>query len=207
MRRNLSIDVFKKTCEFMLSAHNYSQTPPEKMPEIAFAGRSNVGKSSLINALFNNSKIARVSNTPGRTQHLNFFNVNNLFIFVDMPGYGFAKAPKKHIAQWENMINQYILKRATLKRIYLLIDARHGIKKNDSAFMGNLDKVGLSYQLVFTKADKISKTQYIKVVEETENTIKNHPAAFPSIIATSSEKRIGLNELRKSILNACFHKR
>lgn len=204
MSKNLSIDIFKKPCEFLLGASNYSHVPPEKISEVAFAGRSNVGKSSLINALFNNSKVAKVSNTPGRTQQLNFFNVSNLFVFVDMPGYGFAKAPKKHIVQWEKLISQYILQRTTLKRIFLLIDARHGIKKNDAEFMEHLDSMGLSYQIILTKVDKISKAQSVKIIAETESAIKQHPAAYPFILATSSEKRMGINELKKTILKACF---
>ncbi|MDE0924165.1 ribosome biogenesis GTP-binding protein YihA/YsxC [Aurantimonas coralicida] len=182
--------------------------PPEGPPEIAFAGRSNVGKSSLINALLAQKGLARTSNTPGRTQELNFFVPDGYggetaelppIAVVDMPGYGYAKAPKDHVDAWTKLVFSYLRGRASLKRVFLLIDARHGIKKNDEEVMGLLDKAAVSYQIVLTKTDKIKATGVPKLIEATTLGIKRHPAAFPRILSTSSEKGVGLDELKAEI--------
>ncbi|WP_235911926.1 ribosome biogenesis GTP-binding protein YihA/YsxC [Mesorhizobium xinjiangense] len=185
--------------------------PPEGPPEIAFAGRSNVGKSSLINALVGKKGLARTSNTPGRTQELNYFVPDGYsgaagdlppLALVDMPGYGFAKAPKAMVDNWTKLVFDYLRGRVTLKRVYLLIDARHGIKKNDAEVMDLLDKAAVSYQIVLTKTDKIKPPAVELLIGETRETIKKRPAAYPAIIATSAEKGAGMDELRAAIETA-----
>ncbi|MCT8990214.1 ribosome biogenesis GTP-binding protein YihA/YsxC [Chelativorans sp. SCAU2101] len=185
--------------------------PPEGPPEVAFAGRSNVGKSSLINALVGQKGLARTSNTPGRTQELNYFvpegysgEAGDLppMALVDMPGYGFAKAPKAQVEAWTRLIFDYLRGRVTLKRVYLLIDARHGVKKIDEEVMDLLDKAAVSYQLVLTKSDKIKQAALAKLLEETRRKIGKRPAAFPEILATSAEKGRGIDDLRAAIVLA-----
>ena len=182
--------------------------PPEGPPEIAFAGRSNVGKSSLINALVNRKGLARTSNTPGRTQELNYFVPDGYsgeagdlppMALVDMPGYGYAQAPKAQVDAWTRLVFDYLRGRVTLKRVYLLIDARHGVKKNDEEVMDLLDRAAVSYQVVLTKADKIKAAGVPRLMEETAQKMKKRPASFPEILATSSEKGQGLDELRAAI--------
>ena len=185
--------------------------PPEGPPEVAFAGRSNVGKSSLINALVRRNGLARTSNTPGRTQELNFFVPDGYsgarddlppMALVDMPGYGYAQAPKEQVEKWTRRVLDYLRGRVTLKRVYLLIDARHGIKKNDEEVMDLLDKAAVSYQIVLTKADKIKPPAVVKLIEETAARIVKRPAAYPDILATSTEKGEGIDRLREAILQA-----
>jgi GTP-binding protein len=168
--------------------------------EIAFAGRSNVGKSSLINALCGTSALARTSNTPGRTQELNIFESTSAELrIVDMPGYGFAKAPEAKVRAWTRLIHQYLTGRATLRRVYVLVDGRHGPKDNDLTVMNELDKGAVSYQVVLTKADKPLREELQKVIAATEAAIAKRPAAHPQLILTSSHKGDGLRELRTEI--------
>ena len=192
--------LFASDCSFMLGVAALNQLPPDNIhDEIAFAGRSNVGKSSLINALTGRKTLAKTSNTPGRTQQLNYFNLADKIYIVDMPGYGFAQAPDSLVKKWQKMIFAYLQGRANLKRVFLLIDSRHGIKKVDSEIMEMLDKAAVNYQIVLTKTDKISVVELAKVVNETNKTIKDHAAAHINIIATSSEKNRGIDELRAEI--------
>lgn len=169
--------------------------------EVAFAGRSNVGKSSLINALTGQSGLARTSNTPGRTQELNLFvpERDAGLTIVDMPGYGYAEAPKAKVDVWNQLIRDYLRGRPNLRRVYVLIDARHGIKKVDEEVMDVLDKAAVSYQVVLTKADKIHASKLPKLVEDTLEKIRRRPAAYPEVIVTSSEKGSGLDDLRHAI--------
>lgn len=182
--------------------------PPEGPPEVAFAGRSNVGKSSLINALVGHRGLARTSNTPGRTQELNFFvpegysgEAGDLppMALIDMPGYGYAQAPKDQVDSWTKLVFDYLRGRATLKRVYVLIDSRHGIKKNDEDVLTLLDKAAVSYQIVLTKTDKIKPPAVTRLMAETAEKIRKRPAAYPEILSTSSEKGAGLDELRQEI--------
>ena len=182
--------------------------PPEGPPEIAFAGRSNVGKSSLINALVGHKGLARTSNTPGRTQELNYFVPDGYsgaeddlppMALVDMPGYGYAQAPKEQVDAWTKLVFDYLRGRSTLKRVYVLIDSRHGIKKNDEDVFKLLDLAAMSYQVVLTKADKIKAADLEKLKGETLAKLAKHPAAFPAVLATSSEKAEGIEDLRQAI--------
>ncbi|WP_376768039.1 ribosome biogenesis GTP-binding protein YihA/YsxC [Jiella pacifica] len=201
---------FAKPWVFVRGVPALKFLPPEGPPEIAFAGRSNVGKSSLINALLGQKGLARTSNTPGRTQELNFFVPDGYgaveaglppIVLVDMPGYGYAKAPKDHVDAWTALVFDYLRGRTSLKRVFLLIDARHGIKPNDEEVMTLLDKAAMSYQIVLTKTDKIKPPAVDRLVAETLERTKKRPAAFPSLIATSSEKGGGIDDLRTVILS------
>src|SRR5689334_12702712 len=185
--------------------------PPEGPLEVAFAGRSNVGKSSLINALVGQKGLARTSNTPGRTQELNYFVPDGFsgegadlppMALVDMPGYGYASAPKEKVDDWTKLIFEYLQGRVTLKRVYVLIDARHGIKAKDEEVLSLLDKAAVSYQVVLTKTDKIKAAGVPRLIEVTLARIKKRPAAFPFVLATSSEKADGLEELQAAIVLA-----
>jgi len=191
--------LFRKKCDFVLGVAKLEQLPSDEFTEIAFAGRSNVGKSSIINALFYQKKLAKTSNTPGRTQQLNYFLLNNQIYMVDLPGYGFAKAPESLVKQWQKLIMAYLQGRASLKRVFLLIDSRHGIKKVDADIMDMLDKAAVTYQIVLTKIDKIGKKALDDVLQKTKIEISKHAAAYPKILATSSGKNIGLEQMRAEI--------
>lgn len=193
-------NLFKLPVSFVLSVAKLSQLPLTEMSEVAFAGRSNVGKSSIINALFNQKKLAKTSNTPGRTQQLNYFNLNNEIHIVDLPGYGYAEAPEKTVKQWQQLIFDYLRGRVNLKRVFLLIDSRHGLKKVDKEVMDMLDKAAVTYQIILTKIDKISEKELEKRKQELDKEIRNHAAAYTSVIATSSTKALGISQLRYEIL-------
>lgn len=191
--------LFARDVDFMKSAVSLETLPPPDLPEICFAGRSNVGKSSLINALTNRKGLARASNTPGRTRELNYFNVDGRLFLVDLPGFGYARASKADIAKWTTLTKSYLRGRAGLRRVFLLIDSRHGIKPSDIEVMEMLDEAAVTYQIVLTKIDKIKKNELLKVNDKTMQFIAKRPAAFPIIIASSSEKKNGLDVLRAEI--------
>ena len=195
--------LFSGRVEFLLSAPQLKFLPEPDVPEIAFCGRSNVGKSSLLNALTGRRAIARTSVTPGRTQELNFFEVGEptQFRLVDMPGYGFAKAPVKVVERWRQLVRTYLRGRAVLKRTLVLIDARHGIKPVDAEMMKMLDEAAVGYRLALTKADKIKASELATVLAATEAEARKHPAAFPMVHATSAEKGLGIAELRAAVLS------
>lgn len=191
--------LFNNNTSFVLGVAKLEQLPLSDRPEIAFAGRSNVGKSSIINALTGQKGLAKTSNTPGRTQQLNFFNLADRIHIIDLPGYGYAKAPEAQVKQWQRVIFSYLQGRVNLKRVFLLIDSRHGIKKADTEVMELLDKAAVTYQIVLTKTDKIGSGNLAKIIAETETEIAKHAAAYTKLLATSSEKKIGLEELRAEI--------
>jgi len=188
--------LFSQNCTFARGVQKIDDFADSDLPEIAFAGRSNVGKSSLLNALTNRNTLARTSNTPGRTQQLNFFNLGDRLFLVDMPGYGYAKVSKKLQQEWQHLLEAYFRGRATLERAYVLIDARVGIKDNDKEIMKLFDKTAVSYQLILTKIDKVGKQQLEELIAELESLLLTHPAAHPKVMATSAEKNIGITELR-----------
>ena len=191
--------LFARPFTFVKGCVSIADLPPADRMEIAFAGRSNVGKSSLINAL-TNAGIARTSNTPGRTQELNIFEAaEGSLRIVDMPGYGFAKAPKPKVEAWTKLIHKYLTGRPNLRRVYVLVDGRHGAKDNDLSVMNELDKAAVSYQVVMTKADKPSAPELKAAMSATQSAIAKRPAAHPDIILTSSEKGTGLEELRAEV--------
>jgi GTP-binding protein len=194
--------LFAGRVEFLLSAPALKFLPDPDAPEIAFAGRSNVGKSSLLNALTGRKAIARASVTPGRTQELNFFEVGSptQLRLVDMPGYGFAKAPIKVVQQWQRVVRDYLRGRVVLKRTLVLIDSRHGVKDVDREMMKMLDEAAVGYRLVLTKADKIKANELEAVLASTQSEARKHSAAFPVVHVTSSEKGMGIEELRAAVL-------
>lgn len=191
--------LFARPVEFMLSVVSFAQLPAPDLPEVCFAGRSNVGKSSLINALTGQKNLARASNTPGRTRELNYFNADDRIRLVDLPGYGYARASKSDIARWTKLTRQFLRGRAGLRRVFLLIDSRHGLKPGDVDIMDMLDETAVIYQIVLTKVDKLKKGELDKVTEKTLKAISKRPAAFPGLISTSSVKKDGLDMLRAEI--------
>jgi len=196
--------LFAGPIDFLKSAPGLQFLPNPTVPEIAFAGRSNVGKSSLLNALTNRKSLARTSNTPGRTQELNFFDVGQplQIRLVDMPGYGFAEAPRDMVKRWRFLVNDYLRGRQVLKRALILVDARHGLKPVDGDIMTMLDDAAVSYHLVLTKADKVKPTALELLLAATAEAAAKHPAAHPQLFATSSETGQGIAELRTAVLAA-----
>lgn len=194
--------LFEAPWGFLKGVVDLAHLPAADRPEVAFAGRSNVGKSSLINALVRQGDLARTSNTPGRTQEINYFLcrvASPSFYLVDMPGYGFAKAPKPKVEAWTALVKDYLRGRATLARVYVLIDSRHGIKDVDRMILAMLDEAAVSYQVVLTKADKISTSALAQCRSATAKALEQHPAAFPEVLVTSSETGDGIDVLRAAI--------
>jgi GTP-binding protein len=191
--------LFSQDCPFVLGAAELDQVPDEALPEVAFAGRSNVGKSSLINALLGCKDLARASKSPGRTQQLNFFRLGARLMLADLPGYGYAKAPRDAISRWTGLVEDYFKGRAALRRICLLIDARHGLKDSDRRVMALLDAAAQAYQVVFTKCDKVTEVRLRALERETASGLEDHPAALIDILATSAREGTGLPKLRAAL--------
>ena len=191
--------LFSQNCTFIMGAVSMDDMPATELSEVSFAGRSNVGKSSLINSLMGQKSLARTSNTPGRTQQINFFALHNKLMVTDLPGYGYAQAPKKNVDQWTNLIFDYLRGRVALRRVCLLIDARHGLKPVDKKIMTLMDKAGASYQIVLTKCDKIKPDALVKLCNRTQTELAPHAAAHPDIFPTSSVKGSGIQELRAAL--------
>jgi GTP-binding protein len=198
---------FARGWHFVMGTPSLEFLPPADRAEVAFAGRSNVGKSSLINAIVGVQGLARTSNTPGRTQELNFFfGEGSAFYLVDMPGYGFAKAPKEKVDAWTGVVKDYLRGRSTLKRVMLLIDARHGVKPPDREIFKLLNEAAVAFQLVLTKGDKLNAHELAAVLDQTREAAAKEPAAFPEVLATSSAKGKGLDEIRLAIWSAAHGK-
>lgn len=191
--------LFAGETEFLKGVVAMDGLPPADRMEVCFAGRSNVGKSSLINALTGRKGLARASNTPGRTQEINFFTAAESHYLVDLPGYGFANAPVAVVEKWQRLLKQYLSGRQSLRRAFVLIDSRHGIKKVDEEIMDLLDKSAVTFQAVLTKADKVKEKEREMVIEQVREKLAKHPAAYPELIVTSSEKGWGIATLRALI--------
>lgn len=191
--------LFAGPVDFVKGVVAMSGLPPADRLEVCFAGRSNVGKSSLINALTGRKTLARASNTPGRTQEINYFALGEARYLVDLPGYGYAEAPVAIVAKWQALLKQYLAGRQTLRRAFVLVDARHGIKAVDEEILKLLDRSAVTYQAVLTKVDKINKTEREAVIEQVKGALAKHPAAYPEIVVTSSEKGEGIETLRAII--------
>jgi len=191
--------LFAAEWRFLTAGTSFDRLPPSDGIEIAFAGRSNVGKSSLINALTSRKALARTSNTPGRTQELIFFTGSGPLMLVDMPGYGYAAAPKNKIAEWTALIRAYLRGRASLARVYVLIDARHGLKSADEEVLDLLDEAAVSYEIVLTKADEVKPTALADTIAGVEAVLRPRPAAYPGVLATSARTGAGLSELRAAV--------
>jgi GTP-binding protein len=191
--------LFAGACDFVKGVVAMDGLPDADRPEVCFAGRSNVGKSSLINALTGRKALARASNTPGRTQEINYFALDGAGYLVDLPGYGYAEAPLEKVAKWQELLRQYLAGRVTLARAYVLIDARHGVKPVDHEIMALLDRSAVSFQAVLTKADKPGQGELARVLEAVKADLTKHPTAYPEMIVTSAEKGEGIDLLRAAI--------
>ena len=189
--------LFAQTCCVVLAAAEASQFPKTPLPEVAFIGRSNVGKSSLINALTGRKSLARASVTPGRTQQIVFFDLGQRLMLVDLPGYGHAEAPRAEKERWDNLVKHYLQKRPALQCVFLLIDARHRMMDHDITMMKFLDRAAVSYQIVLTKADQIRRTEHDVKLQSVQAMLHKHPAARPTVMLTSSEKKEGIEDLRQ----------
>lgn len=198
--------LFAQPCAFLLGAANLAQVPESALPEIAFAGRSNVGKSSLVNALTDRKTLARTSNTPGRTQQLNFFRLGDRLMMVDLPGYGYAAAPGDEVAKWGHLMRGYLRGRAQLRRVLLLLDARHDVKKSDREIMSLLSDSAVNFQAVLTKADKLKPGQIEARRDALAPVLRGYAAAHPDILVTSSVKRFGIDAVRATIASLCAAK-
>jgi GTP-binding protein len=193
---------FRRQIDFVAGAATLEQIPPLGLPEVAFVGRSNVGKSSMLNALVGQNSLARTSSNPGHTRQVNFFNLNQQLMLVDVPGYGYAKAPKHEIARWQGLLFSYLRGRSQLARAFMLIDARHGIKPPDTEMMKILDDAAVSYQLVLTKRDKTGAEELEITRERCAEALQKHPAAHPHVLATSSTTHEGIDQLQYAVLEA-----
>lgn len=191
--------LFAQDCRFLAGADRVEALPPLGLPEVAFAGRSNVGKSSLVNALTGRLTLARVSHTPGRTQQLNFFDLGGRLLLVDMPGFGYARAAKRQIRNWTGLIESYLRGRSTLRRVCLLIDSRHGAMAADRAFMQRLDAAAVSYQAILTKSDQVKPAELAQRISLLQSELAKHPAAHPDIMATSAHAGTGIPDLRAAL--------
>lgn len=192
--------LFARECSFVMGAVDLQHLPPADLPEVAFAGRSNVGKSTLLNALTNRKSLARASNTPGRTRELNFFNLDDRLMLVDLPGYGYARTSRVSVQKWTKLTKAYLKGRASLARCFLLIDGRHGIKPIDLAIMDEFDEAAVVYQIVLTKADKVKKEDQQSLLDKTKKAIAKRPAAHPQLLLVSSNKGDGIAELRAQMV-------
>ena len=191
--------LFARPVVFVKSVVDLAHLPDANLPEVCFAGRSNVGKSSLINALTNQKGLARASNTPGRTRELNYFDASGRLFLVDLPGYGYARASKTDIARWTKLTRAFLRGRQALRRVFVLVDSRHGLKESDLELFAMLDEAAVTYQVVLTKTDKLKKGELDRVLARTHDAIAKRPAAHPEVVATSSEKGRGIPELRAEI--------
>lgn len=191
--------LFAQECRFVAGAANEAALPPDTLPEVAFAGRSNVGKSSLVNALTGRTTLARTSHTPGRTQQLNFFDLGGRLMLVDMPGYGYAEAPKNEVARWTRLVRDYLKGRVSLRRTLLLVDARHGLKETDRPWLQMFDEAAVSYQVVLTKSDKVKPVDLARGLEKLGRELARHVAAHPEVAVTSAHEGRGIAELRAAL--------
>ena len=191
--------LFTRETDFLKGVVAMSGLPPDDRLEICFAGRSNVGKSTLMNAVTGRKALARTSNTPGRTQEINFFTISDSHYLVDLPGYGYANAPLLIVEKWQRLLKQYLSGRQSLRRAFVLIDCRHGVKAVDEKILTLLDSSAVAFQVILTKADKVKETEREKIISQVREALSNHPAAFPELILTSSEKGWGIETLRSVI--------